>query len=51
MVINQESIKALPDIHGKSTLITGASGALGETAALALAASGCKLTLATGQAL
>ncbi|MCZ6764757.1 MAG: SDR family oxidoreductase [Alphaproteobacteria bacterium] len=34
------------DVAGKSTLITGANGTLGRTAALALAASGARLTLA-----
>lgn len=38
---------ALFDIAGRSAVITGASGALGRAAALALAASGAKLTLAS----
>jgi NAD(P)-dependent dehydrogenase (short-subunit alcohol dehydrogenase family) len=50
MIINQGSIKLLFDIAGKSALVTGASGALGKIAALALAASGARLTLAAGNA-
>lgn len=38
------------DIRGKSALVTGATGALGSTAALALGAMGAKLTLASGNA-
>ncbi len=41
-----ENPLALFDVTGKSALITGANGALGSTAALALAAAGAKLTLA-----
>lgn len=48
MIIDQKSIKSLYDIAGQSALVTGASGALGRTAALTLAASGAKLTLAAG---
>jgi NAD(P)-dependent dehydrogenase (short-subunit alcohol dehydrogenase family) len=38
------------DLHGKSALITGATGALGSAAAREMAAAGIKLTLAGGNA-
>lgn len=40
--------ETLFDLAGKSILITGATGALGKAAALALAHSGARLTLAAG---
>ncbi|MCP5110404.1 MAG: SDR family oxidoreductase [bacterium] len=41
---------SLFDIRGKSALVTGATGALGSTAAVALGALGARLTLAAGNA-
>jgi NAD(P)-dependent dehydrogenase (short-subunit alcohol dehydrogenase family) len=43
-------MKNLFDVSGKSIVITGATGALGRAAALALASLGAKLTLAAGSA-
>ena len=40
----------LSDVAGRSALITGASGAFGTVAARTLAAAGCRLTLAAGNA-
>ena len=46
----RNSLAELFDVAGKSGLVTGASGALGRVAALALGAGGAKLTLASGNA-
>lgn len=43
-------MKNLFDIAGRSIVVTGATGALGKAAALALASLGAKLTLAAGSA-
>ena len=41
---------SLFDVTGRSALVTGATGALGRVAALALAAAGARVTLAAGNA-
>lgn len=41
---------ALFDVRGKSAIVTGATGALGATAARSLAAAGARVTLAAGSA-
>jgi NAD(P)-dependent dehydrogenase (short-subunit alcohol dehydrogenase family) len=53
MTVERETVRApaaLFDLSGRSTLITGATGALGAAAARGLAAAGARLTLAAGGA-
>jgi NAD(P)-dependent dehydrogenase (short-subunit alcohol dehydrogenase family) len=44
------TISGLFDLSGRSALITGATGALGNAAARGLAAAGAKLTITSGRA-
>ena len=46
--MNKDEVKALFDVSGKVSLITGATGGLGKAACLGLAASGVKI-MATGR--